>query len=76
MGKLDPLDEQEQQALIALFQAFLQASDAVDLRLQFYADTGGSVWKTSNTRDDERCILQWLDMAEGAAMMQSYIEEA
>ncbi len=69
---ITPLSEQEQHDLIALFQAFLKLKHAPDLRLHFYADTGGGLTDTSGaTKNDEKLFVHWHDMSEGLAMIEA-----
>lgn len=76
MDAIKPLDDQEQQALIRLFQAFMQLPNASQLRLSFYADTGGALYQMGKTISDEKILFNWLDMEDGAASMDAYAQEA
>lgn len=74
---IPPLDDKEQSALVALFQAYLTLPNAKDLRLHFYADTAGRLTDISGaTKDNERMIAHWLDMAEGLETLKAMKAES
>ncbi len=74
---LDPLDAKEQQSLIALFQAYLTLPNAANLRLHFYADTGGGLTDVGGrTISDEKLVVHWHDMDEGVRIVQAMEEES
>lgn len=75
MDDFKPLDEREQQALIQLFQAFMQLPNAANLRLSFYADTGGALYQMGKTISDEKILLNWTDLEDGAAALDAYAQE-
>lgn len=68
------MNEQEQQALQRLYQAFCNLPNADDLRLCLYADGGGNITRVGRTMPEDQIIITWTDLEDGADALQAYAE--